>query len=486
MSENARRRGRRTVIPERIISDRALAHRISGGDVAALDELFRRYNRQIYGFCSAMVGPEDAKDVLQNVMTKVMTSMPDNKDFQIRPWLFRVARNECIDLHRSSGRTRSGLEPDQKADESARTDPHRALVEKHRIRTLVEDLGQLPERQRSGLVMRELSGLSFTEIAESLGTSSDGAKQLVYEARLSLEQADLGRKLDCAEVREAISSLDGRRLKGKKVRAHLRSCEGCADFKGTIDTRRASFKSLFPGLPIPVAAGILESVREGATSTMLGGGVASASGSLAAGGAGVAAKALVAVAIIGGVGVGARDLVGPGKPQEPVAGVSGGPSTPEVPQSVRLGSAAPVAETVSEGRGDDDAGASGRPGKKTDETAQKGQGTGHAEGDIPEAGVTAPPASTIPVEQVDSITPGQGNGKRPADLPSQAATGQARAEAASSAKPGRTGNPPPGPAVTPSSGKPGSSVPSKPVTVPPTNVPEGPEKKSVVPSKPQK
>ena len=49
--------------------------------------------------------------------------------------------------------------------------------------TLVSDLGALPERQRGAIVMRELSGLSFAEIAAALGTSEGGGKQLVYEAR---------------------------------------------------------------------------------------------------------------------------------------------------------------------------------------------------------------------------------------------------------------------------------------------------------------
>ena len=296
-------------LPNRLIGDEELACRISGGDSAAFDEMFRRYHQAIYRFCSSMVGPEDAKDMLQNVMTKAMTSMPDNEDFQMKPWLYRVARNECIDHLRSAKRSEPGLEAEARADLSARSDPHRATLDREQLAQLVSDLNSLPEKQRATLVMRELSGLGYPEIARSMDTTESGAKQLVYEARLSLEQANLGRKLDCAEVRESISSLDRRRLRGKKIRSHMRACPGCAEFERSIRERKAGFASLTPVLPIGAAAGILGAVREGGTAVGLAG--AGAASGVAAGGisSGVVAKGVVAVLVAGSVGVGTAEVV---------------------------------------------------------------------------------------------------------------------------------------------------------------------------------
>ena len=142
-------------LPDRFLRDQALASRISGGDRSAFDEMFRRYHQQIYRFCSAMVGPEEGKDMLQNVMTKAMTSMPHDEDFQMKPWLYRVARNECVDHIRSARRTDSGLEADGQVDDSSRADPHQSAVDREQLNQLVNDLNGLPEKQRATLVMRE-------------------------------------------------------------------------------------------------------------------------------------------------------------------------------------------------------------------------------------------------------------------------------------------------------------------------------------------
>ena len=106
---------------------------------------------------------------------------------------------------------------------------------RERLRTLVADLATLSERQRSALVMRELSGLSHEQIAAALGTSSGAARQVVYEARQALLELEEGRGMECERVRMALSDGDGRRLRGRGVRAHLRGCQGCRDFQAGIE-----------------------------------------------------------------------------------------------------------------------------------------------------------------------------------------------------------------------------------------------------------
>ncbi len=68
------------------------------------------------------------------------------------------------------------------------------LSSRERLRQLLSDLDELPERQRGALVMRELAGLDFAGIATALGTSPAVARQTLYKARLSLHQMDEGRR----------------------------------------------------------------------------------------------------------------------------------------------------------------------------------------------------------------------------------------------------------------------------------------------------
>lgn len=109
------------------------------------------------------------------------------------------------------------------------------------LRELIDDLGLLTARQRSALVMRELSGLSFEKIGLALEVSPEGAKQAVYEARCALQDLREGRLLDCAEVRTKISADDRRMLRGRRVRSHLRACAGCREFEYEIRSRRDRF-----------------------------------------------------------------------------------------------------------------------------------------------------------------------------------------------------------------------------------------------------
>lgn len=428
-------------LPNRLTGDEALASRIHGGDPAAFDEMFRRYHQAIYQFCSSMVGPEDAKDMLQNVMTKAMTSMPENEDFQMKPWLYRVARNECIDHLRTAKRTESGLEADRRPDLSDRRDPHRATLDRERLSQLVTDLNSLPEKQRATLVMRELSGLGYQDIAESMDTTEAGAKQLVYEARLSLEQAHLGRNLDCAEVRESVSSLDRRRLRGRKIRSHMRSCESCAEFERSIRDRQSGFASLAPVLPIGAAAGILGAIREGGSATGMAG-AGAASGVAATGiGSGIVAKGMVAVVVAGGVGVGTAEVVR----HQDAAGTAGSERSSTVDPGLAPASGIVIPPELAFGNAGNSPEKSG-PGSGNREGPGTGRRVGAGIRNLPGTPAVANPGSGVSRDDVgsgDRITPGQGSGSGPSTLPEASEGGQPRADEASSAVPGQTGNPPP-------------------------------------------
>ncbi len=280
-------------------SDDRLARRAAAGDERALAAIYRRYAPNLYRFCLAIVGnPEDAQDALQNTMVKVLRGLPgEERRIELKPWLYRIAHNESVELLRRR-RPSAELDPEQAAPRGA--DLAEDVAVRERLRRLIADLELLPERQRGALVMRELSGLGYDEIAAALGTSPAVARQALYEARLSLHQMDAGREMDCDAVTRALSDADGRVTRRRDIRAHLRACPECRRFGAEIEGRRGDLAALSP-LPAVAAAGLLQG--------LLGAGAGTSAGAGAVGTA-AALKSAAAVAVVAMVGVGAADRAG--------------------------------------------------------------------------------------------------------------------------------------------------------------------------------
>ena len=113
-----------------------------------------------------------------------------------------------------------------------------------------------------------------------LELSPAAVKQSIFEARSALFSCREGREMECHDVRRMLSDGDGRVLRGRGVRAHLRSCPDCSRFKADLAQRPRALKALVPPLPIGTAAALLAELL----------------------GAGTAAKLLACVAIVGGGG----------------------------------------------------------------------------------------------------------------------------------------------------------------------------------------
>ena len=296
-----------TAIPS--LSDSRLTGRAVRGSSRAFEAIFERYHQDLYRYCAAIVGNSaDAQDAVQNTMLKVLQSLPgEERRIELKPWLYRIAHNEAIEIVRRRV-------PAEEIDADSLLGPASAAEEvlaRERLRRLVADVAELPERQRGALVMREMAGLGFEEIGEALGTSAATARQTLYEARLGLRQMDEGREMDCAEAVRAISDGDRRLLRKRKLRAHLRACEGCRAFRAEIEGRSADLALVAP-LPAVAAAGILHSVLGGAGGGAAGAGAAGAAGA-AAGKSLLGAAALKSAAAIGvvvAIGVTAADQRG--------------------------------------------------------------------------------------------------------------------------------------------------------------------------------
>jgi RNA polymerase sigma factor (sigma-70 family) len=215
---------------------------------AAFTAVYERHHRALYRYCRSLLGDdEEARDALQSTMAKAFAALRfEERDFDVRPWLFRIAHNEAVSRLRQRR-----VAVDLDVVDTLTTDSLAQTVEvRERIAQLRADLEDLPERQRAALVMRELSGLGHAEIAAVLGGSPQTVKQTIFEARSALHECVEGRGMACAEVQRMLSDGDGRVLRGRRMRAHVRACRACREFKAALAERPADLAALAPGAAV--------------------------------------------------------------------------------------------------------------------------------------------------------------------------------------------------------------------------------------------
>ena len=254
------------------LTDEALASRAAGGSTAAFSELCERYHAPLLGYCrSILLNDDDANDATQAALENALRALPRKDPGRpLRPWLYRIAHNEAINIVRR----RSAHAELTELDEPSVPGPEVDSEHRTRLAQLVDDLRGLPERQRGALVMRELSGLSYDEIALALGVSNEAARRAVFDAREALHEAVDGRATDCVNVRHCISDGDRRSLRGRRIRAHLRSCDDCASFQQAIGARSADLHLLGPWLSGAAFASMLGGGAGGGALLAAGGGAA--------------------------------------------------------------------------------------------------------------------------------------------------------------------------------------------------------------------
>jgi RNA polymerase sigma factor (sigma-70 family) len=269
-------------------------------DAATFESVYEHHHQALYRYCRSMLrNEEDAHDALQSTMTKALAALRDEeRDFELRPWLFRIAHNEAVSRLRQRRETVSlevagGLGADSLPQ---------AVEDRERIATLRADLRDLPERQRAALVLRELCGLGHQEIAAVLDTTASAVKQSIFEARTALHEFDEGRAMVCAEVQRALSDGDGRVLRARRMRAHVRSCKPCRRFKARLAQRPSDLAALAPALPASAGGALLTqtlvSLETGGAVAGIGTGVATTLATKAAMIAATVATAAGATAVV--------------------------------------------------------------------------------------------------------------------------------------------------------------------------------------------
>src|SRR5919107_4697016 len=152
--------------------DAELTRRVAAGDGAAFATLDDRHRRALTRYARSLLrrSEHDAEDIVQDVLIRAHDALragagPD----ELRPWLYRLTRNRVIDEVRRARWGDEALDDEAAALGDEREDPEAVLRRRESIRRLVEDLADLPVRQRTALLARELDDQTPEQVAAQLG-----------------------------------------------------------------------------------------------------------------------------------------------------------------------------------------------------------------------------------------------------------------------------------------------------------------------------
>jgi RNA polymerase sigma factor (sigma-70 family) len=173
----------------RAASDEKLIALTRKGRDEAYETLVERYRPRLLSFCQHMLrSREDAEDVLQEVYVAALRAMrADDRPIQARPWLYRIARNRSLNhMRRPTDVAVDSMDAFERGAGESAAD---AVAGKERLREIVADVHQLPETQRTALILRELDALSYQQIADTMETTVPAVKSLLVRARMGLASA---------------------------------------------------------------------------------------------------------------------------------------------------------------------------------------------------------------------------------------------------------------------------------------------------------
>jgi RNA polymerase sigma-70 factor (ECF subfamily) len=182
---------RRRLIP---LDDSLLVSELRKGSEDAFTTLFDRYQGRIYNVVFRVLGEAaECEDVVQDVFMKVIRNIDSfNEQSSLYTWLYRIAVNAAVDTKKKFGPRKMAPLHDKegKSQElpSETEAPDQAPQRREMAGLLRENLDQLSEDHRTILILREFEGLSYNEIAETLGCSKGTVESRLYRARNRLRE----------------------------------------------------------------------------------------------------------------------------------------------------------------------------------------------------------------------------------------------------------------------------------------------------------
>jgi RNA polymerase sigma-70 factor (ECF subfamily) len=179
------------------LDDAALVERILGGDRAAFDRLVLRHQERVMNLCFRMVGDyDDAKDCAQDTFVKVYRSLGGFRFASaFSTWLYRIAVNTCKNRLASKGERmrRSSRQPVYDDPPSPHLTPEQEMEKRERERELRKAIDALRADMRTLVVLRDVEGLSYEEVARVTGLALGTVKSRLARARERLRTALRGK-----------------------------------------------------------------------------------------------------------------------------------------------------------------------------------------------------------------------------------------------------------------------------------------------------
>src|SRR4051812_17325636 len=218
-----------------VTSDERLAAQTGKADRAAFEQLWDRHYRGVLAFCRQILGRrEDAEDAVQQTFLSAYRALGRGATpRRFRPWLYAIARNQCLALRDERAKEVLG------DVEVEAPDTLPAIVERRQeIRQLLCDMQRLPQDQRAALALSTLRPLKHEDIAQVLGCSRNEVKALVFQARASLGASRRGRETPCVAVRAELARSPRAALRRTTIRRHVRDCASCGAFRDELRRRR--------------------------------------------------------------------------------------------------------------------------------------------------------------------------------------------------------------------------------------------------------
>jgi RNA polymerase sigma-70 factor (ECF subfamily) len=172
----------------------ALVERARAGDLAAFNELVSQHERQVYGICLRMLGqPAAAEDAGQEAFLSAWRNIGRLRGDRFTPWLLRIAANVCTDELRRR-RRRPGVSLEDALEEGGfqpsdpDPTPEASALSGELRRTLESALALLGPEQRLAVILSDIEGLDYQEIADVMGSSLGTVKSRLSRARAQLRQ----------------------------------------------------------------------------------------------------------------------------------------------------------------------------------------------------------------------------------------------------------------------------------------------------------
>jgi RNA polymerase sigma factor (sigma-70 family) len=168
-------------------SDERLVALVREGHERAFDVLVERYRRQLLRFAGRILPESRAEDAVQQTFMNAHAALMSSKTpiVELKPWLYKIVRNASLNMLRQNGWNYDEIPLD--FDGVRR--PDQVVEQRIELQDTVAAVNELPRRQRSALVMRELEGRSYAEIAAVLGGGEGAVRQLLNRARGTLRTA---------------------------------------------------------------------------------------------------------------------------------------------------------------------------------------------------------------------------------------------------------------------------------------------------------